>query len=121
MDAPVDTVNDTPAERPVMASAVPTSVASVVLHVAPLTVAESSICKRISLFAVTAEVFTVSVLPVPVGRATLPAAADPHTAGVAEEEQFVVVLIVVPVSVLKLPIPPDGIVVPHENRCVDVV
>jgi hypothetical protein len=38
---------------------------------------------------VTAVVFTVSVeLTVPVGIATLPAAADPQTAGDADEEQF---------------------------------
>jgi hypothetical protein len=42
------------------------------------------------LLAVTAVVFTTSVsLVVPVGMYTLPAIADPQTAGEADEEQFV--------------------------------
>lgn len=42
------------------------------------------------LLAVTAVVFTVNVEEVvPVGISTLPAAAEPHTAGVATLEQFV--------------------------------
>ena len=44
----------------------------------------------LGLLAVTAVVFTTSVeLVVPVGIRTLPAAADPHTAGDAALEQFV--------------------------------
>lgn len=90
-DALVDTVNEVPAVRAVITSGVPTRVASVELHVAPVTLAESSACNLISLFAVTAVVFTTKVLPVPVGSATLPAEAEPHTAGEAELEQFVAV------------------------------
>ena len=95
-EALVDTVKDVPAVRAVITSGVPTSVANVELQVVPLTLAESSACNLISLFAVTAEVFTTKVLPVPVGNATLPAAALPHTAGDAELEQFVAVPIVAP-------------------------
>src|SRR5215472_11345623 len=61
----------------------------VVLQVTPsLVPSESSFCSKMMLFAVTAVVFTVTVVA-PAAITTLPAAAEPHTAGAAEEEQFV--------------------------------
>jgi hypothetical protein len=48
----------------------------------------SSTVSMIWLLAVTAVEFTTRVGLVPVGRATLPDAAEPHTAGEAELEQF---------------------------------
>ena len=63
--------------------------ASVELQVIPNLVPNvSSDCTKIWLLAVTAVVFTTRVAFVPVGTATLPAAADPHTAGDALLEQF---------------------------------
>jgi hypothetical protein len=70
----------------------PTKVASVLLQVTPEMVTLSSTSNLITLAAVTAVVFTVSVeLPVPVGTATAPSAADPQTAGLAPFAQFVAV------------------------------
>ena len=62
---------------------------SVVLQVVPPIVRLSSMLSMIRLLAVTAEVFTVSVGFVPVGTATAPAAAEPHTAGDAPFAQLV--------------------------------
>lgn len=72
----------------------PTSVATVELQVTPNLVPRvSSVKANISLFAVTAVVFTTIELETAfVGSATLPAAADAHTAGEADELQFVAVL-----------------------------
>lgn len=64
--------------------------AKVVLQVTPNLVPKvSSDCMKIWLLAVTAVVLICSVAFVPVGTATLPAAAEPQTAGEAEEEQLV--------------------------------
>jgi hypothetical protein len=63
----------------------------VVLQVTPsLVPSESSFVSMIWLLAVTAEVFTVTVVA-PAAITTEPAAADPHAAGAAEDEQFVCV------------------------------
>ena len=89
MLAPVETVKDVPAVRAVITSGVPTKVASVELQVVLGIVKVSSTCNRISLLAVTAVVEITSVLPVPVGNATAPAAAEPHVPEALE--QFVLV------------------------------
>lgn len=63
------------------------------------------------LFAVTAVVFTTTEVAA-AATTTEPAAADPHTAGLAELVQFVVVLNVAAVNVVKVPaagvVPPIG-------------
>ena len=90
--AEVETVKEVAAVRAVTTRGVPTRVAKVELHVVPLMVTESSTCRLISLFAVTAVEFTTSVLPVPVGKATAPMGALPQTAGDAPFAQFETVL-----------------------------
>lgn len=72
----------------------PTSVATVELQVTASFVPRvSSVVTRIWLLAVTAVVLTTIELETAfVGSATLPAAADPQTAGDAELEQFEAVL-----------------------------
>ena len=109
MIAPIVNVNEVPAVRAVTTGF--SKVDSVVLQVTLSFVPKlSSTVKLIWLFAVTALVFTTSVGFVPVGSATLPAAADAHTAGEAELEQLVVVPSVVPMSVVKAPV--AGVVLP---------
>ena len=67
-------------------------VESVVLQVTPSLVPRlSSTVIMIWLLAVTAVVLTTNVGLVPVGSATLPAAAAPQTAGDALDEQFAAV------------------------------
>src|ERR1700690_1852114 len=61
-------------------------------------VADSSICRKMRLLAVTAEVLMVSVGLTPVGTATTPAAAEVQTAGEAAFEQLTVVLYVAAVA-----------------------
>jgi hypothetical protein len=87
------TVNEVPAVRAETVKP-PTNVATVELHVTPSFVPSvSSVITKIWLLAVTAVVFTTMELDTAfVGSAALPAAADPHTAGDAELEQFVAVL-----------------------------
>lgn len=71
-----------------------TSVDSVVLQVTPNrvpVVGASVTVSVIWLFAVTAVVLICKVGVAPVGTATLPAAAEPQTAGDAAEAQFVAV------------------------------
>jgi hypothetical protein len=85
-------VKDVPAVRAEIVNP-PTSVATVELQVIPSFVPRvSSVMTKIWLLAVMAEVFTwIELETAFVGNATLPAALDPHTAGEALEEQFVVV------------------------------
>ena len=79
----------TPGVRAVTAKP-PTRVASVLLHVTPPIVSESSEVRVIRLLAVTAVVFTTTVVA---SRAitTAPAADDPQTAGDAALAQLVAV------------------------------
>jgi hypothetical protein len=85
-------VNDVPAVRAEIVKP-PTKVASVELQVTPSFVPNvSSVVRRIWLFAVTAVVLTTMELEIAlVGSATLPAGAEPHTAGDAEDEQLLAV------------------------------
>jgi hypothetical protein len=90
MTAPIWIVKLVPAVLAVTTGCV--RVDSVVLQVMPEIVSPSSICGKILLFAVTAEVLIVSVGLLPVGTATAPAAAEPHTAGDAPLAQLVKVV-----------------------------
>jgi hypothetical protein len=100
MVAPMVKVNDVAADRAVTTGF--SRVESVVLQVTPSLVPKlSSTVSRIMLFAVTAVVFTWRVGLVPVGSATVPAAADAHTAGDALLEQLFAVRMVFPETLVE--------------------
>ena len=89
MTAPIWIVKLAPAERAVTTGC--TRVERVVLHVVAAIVKDSSICRKIRLFAVTCVVLICSVGLVPVGTATAPSGAAAQTAGDAPLAQFVTV------------------------------
>jgi hypothetical protein len=104
MVANVEIVKLVFATRDVIASP-DAAVARVELHVTLSTVPKLSSGKtNIWLLASTADVFTVTVVA-PAAMTTLPDAAEPQTAGDAEEAQFVVVL-----KVFAVKFPPESMV-----------